>query len=95
MGIDLQQALELGHEQVGVRQSRRIAQLKIKEEAERRKLEEEMVHETEHTKKKKFKKKDKDKVSGIKRESETLLSFLGLQSEEDAVGNGPRRTGRR
>ncbi|XP_044262904.1 remodeling and spacing factor 1-like [Tribolium madens] len=60
LGIDPERALEIEENRtVGVRQSRRIAQLKIKEEAERRKLEEEMVQET-HKKKKSKKHEDKD-----------------------------------
>jgi remodeling and spacing factor 1 len=60
LGIDPDKPLGFAEETtIGVRQSRRIAQLKIKEEAERRKLEEEIVQDT-HKKKKSKKSEDKD-----------------------------------
>ncbi|RZC32296.1 remodeling and spacing factor 1-like, partial [Asbolus verrucosus] len=60
LGIKPEEAFDFGQDSpVGVRQSRRIAQLKIKEEAERRKLEEEVVHDPQKKKKSK-KSKDKD-----------------------------------
>lgn len=61
MGLEIPAAIENVEEPVtGVRQSRRIAQIKIKEEAERRKLEEIALNEIqaglEKTKDKKEKK---------------------------------------
>lgn len=46
-----------------VRQSRRIAQLKIKEQADRRRIEEETMRELEEKKESEKKKKKKQKVS--------------------------------
>lgn len=46
----------------GVRQSRRIAQIKIKEEAERRKLEEVTLQELKEEQRKRKGKKEEDKV---------------------------------
>lgn len=62
LGLELPAELEFLDEPAsGVRQSRRIAQLKIREEAERRKIEEEVndlkVEEEEKKKKKKNKRK--------------------------------------
>lgn len=63
MGLDIPEGSELIQEPItGVRQSRRIAQLKIKEEAERRKIEETVLNEITAEHKKKKSKKYEDKV---------------------------------
>ncbi|XP_031335091.1 remodeling and spacing factor 1 isoform X1 [Photinus pyralis] len=69
---------------MGVRQSRRIAQLKIKEEAERRKLEELTLQELKEEKMKKGKKDiDKDYKSEKKRRSKPAQS-----DDETTTGDG-------
>lgn len=63
LGLDLPACSEILQEPVtGVRQSRRIAQLKIKEEAERRKIEETVLNEIKADHKRKKSKKSDDKV---------------------------------
>lgn len=53
----------LGQDETPVRQSRRIAQLKIKEQADRRRIEEESMRELEEKKESEKKKRKKQKVS--------------------------------
>lgn len=63
LGLELPADSEILNEPItGVRQSRRIAQLKIKEEAERRKIEESVLNEMKADHKKKKSKKSEDKV---------------------------------
>ncbi|XP_064214033.1 remodeling and spacing factor 1 isoform X2 [Tribolium castaneum] len=87
LGIDPERALEIEENQtIGVRQSRRIAQLKIKEEAERRKLEEEMVHET-HKKKKSKKHEDKD----YKVEKKKLKNEVDDEDQEEDSADSKKK----
>lgn len=51
-----------GQDETPVRQSRRIAQLKIKEQADRRRIEEETMREIEEKKESEKKKRKKQKV---------------------------------
>jgi len=53
----------LAQDETPVRQSRRIAQLKIKEQADRRRIEEETMRELEEKKESEKKKRKKQKVS--------------------------------
>lgn len=53
----------LEKDETPVRQSRRIAQLKIKEQADRRRIEEETMRELEEKKESEKKKRKKQKVS--------------------------------
>lgn len=63
LGLDLPAESEMMVEPVtGVRQSRRIAQLKIKEEAERRKILDTVLNDFKSDQKKKKSKKSEDKV---------------------------------
>lgn len=57
------EASGLAQDETPVRQSRRIAQLKIKEQADRRRIEEETMRELEDKKESDKKKRKKQKVS--------------------------------
>lgn len=61
-------------DEMPVRQSRRIAQLKIKEQADRRRIEEESMRELEEKKESEKKKRKKQKVS-IKRALRIYISY--------------------
>lgn len=63
--ISLETETPLEQDETPVRQSRRIAQLKIKEQADRRRLEEETMRELEEKKESEKKKRKKQKVSVI------------------------------
>lgn len=56
------QAPATGQDETPVRQSRRIAQLKIKEQADRRRIEEESMRDLEDKKESEKKKRKKQKV---------------------------------
>lgn len=61
--IALEVTTPLEQDEAPVRQSRRIAQLKIKEQADRRRIEEETMRELEEKKEVEKKKRKKQKVS--------------------------------
>lgn len=61
--IKLETEAGLAQDETPVRQSRRIAQLKIKEQADRRRIEEETMRELEEKKESDKKKRKKQKVS--------------------------------
>lgn len=61
--ISLEMEAPLEKDETPVRQSRRIAQLKIKEQADRRRIEEETMRELEEKKESEKKKRKKQKVS--------------------------------
>lgn len=61
--ISLEAQVPLKQDETPVRQSRRIAQLKIKEQADRRRIEEETMRELEEKKESEKKKRKKQKVS--------------------------------
>lgn len=63
--ISLETEVPLKQDETPVRQSRRIAQLKIKEQADRRRIEEETMRELEEKKESEKKKRKKQKVSCI------------------------------
>lgn len=60
--IALEAEASLEQDETPVRQSRRIAQLKIKEQADRRRIEEESMRELEEKKESEKKKRKKQKV---------------------------------
>lgn len=69
MGLEIGRDISLetetpvtGQDEMPVRQSRRIAQLKIKEQADRRRIEEETMREIEEKKESEKKKRKKQKV---------------------------------
>lgn len=61
--ISLESEAPVAPDETPVRQSRRIAQLKIKEQADRRRIEEETMRELEEKKESDKKKRKKQKVS--------------------------------
>lgn len=61
--IALETQTQMALDEAPVRQSRRIAQLKIKEQADRRRIEEESMRELEDKKESEKKKRKKQKVS--------------------------------
>jgi len=61
--ISLESEAPTAQDETPVRQSRRIAQLKIKEQADRRRIEEESMRELEEKKESEKKKRKKQKVS--------------------------------
>lgn len=61
--ISLETEASSKQDETPVRQSRRIAQLKIKEQADRRRIEEETMRELEEKKESEKKKRKKQKVS--------------------------------
>lgn len=61
--IALEAETPLEQDETPVRQSRRIAQLKIKEQADRRRIEEETMRELEEKKESEKKKRKKQKVT--------------------------------
>lgn len=64
MGLEISPEMEnILKDDTPVRQSRRIAQIKIKEEAERRKLEEVTLNDLKEEQRKRKVKKDVDKVT--------------------------------
>lgn len=66
------ESIPVVQDETPVRQSRRIAQLKIKEQADRRRIEEESMRELEEKKESEKKKRKKQKV-GIKRAEDLYL----------------------
>lgn len=83
MGLELPLEMELGEEPVsGVRQSRRIAQIKIKEEAERRKMEELALEEIQKKHKNK-KDDDKDYKGEKKRKSKSDIIDDEASTEQE------------
>lgn len=92
MGLELPLELEIEEEPLtGVRQSRRIAQIKIKEEAERRKIEEMALQEIQKKHKGK-KEEDKDyKVEKKKKNKNVIIEDESSLDQEQEVKKKKRK----
>lgn len=93
MGLDIPSKIEDVNDTVtGVRQSRRIAQIKIKEEAERRKLEEIALNEIQADLKKTKGKKREDKVIINLQKSVFCINYIVLQDFKIKIQETKKRS---